>query len=215
MPTRHPKPGAALTGVILAGGRASRFGGEPKGLATVGESRIVDRVARALSEVTDALLVIAHAPDAGRWLPGVPVAGDLHPGCGALGGLHAALAHAATDVIVVAWDMPFVTAPLLRLLTRARHDAAAAVLPVHPDGHAEPLCALYGAGCASVAERLLQEGERRAGALADAVDARRLQPSDFAPLGDPRTLLLSVNTPADLTRAHALLAHARGEPARS
>ena len=213
MPTRYPTPSAALTGVILAGGRASRFGGEPKGLATVGEARIVDRVARALSEVTDALLVIAHAPNADRWLSGVPVAGDLHPACGALGGLHAALAHAATDVVVVAWDMPFVTAPLLRQLLLARHHAAA-VLPVHPDGHDEPLCAFYGAGCASVAERLLQQGERRAGALADAVDARRLRPSVLAPLGDPRTLLLSVNTPADLAHARALVAHARGEPAR-
>jgi molybdopterin-guanine dinucleotide biosynthesis protein A len=190
----------------MAGGRASRFGGDPKGLAVVGASRIVDRVADALHEVADALLVIAHAPDAHRWLPGVPVRGDVHVDRGALGGLHAALVHAATDVLVVAWDMPFVTAPLLRALLDARRAPPdpAAVLPVHPDGHGEPLCAFYGARCAPVAERLLQQGERRAGALADAVHARRLAPSALSAFGEPRTLLLSVNTPADLARAHAL-----------
>jgi molybdopterin-guanine dinucleotide biosynthesis protein A len=218
----HPSASVApLTGVILAGGRATRFGGNPKGLAVVGSARILDRVAGALAEVTAGLLMIAHASDADRWLPGVAVAGDLYPGCGALGGLHAALAHAAvaragTDVLVVAWDMPFVTASLLRTLIQARHDAAAdAVLPVHPDGHDEPLCALYAARCAAVAERLLQRGERRAGALADAVDARRVPPSDLAPLGDPRTLLLSVNAPADLAHAHALIAVPHPEHGRS
>jgi molybdopterin-guanine dinucleotide biosynthesis protein A len=209
----HPSASVApLTGVILAGGRATRFGGNPKGLAVVGSARILDRVAGALAEVTAGLLMIAHASDADRWLPGVAVAGDLYPGCGALGGLHAALAHAAraragTDVLVVAWDMPFVTASLLRALIQARHDAAAdAVLPVHPDGHDEPLCALYAARCTAVAERLLQQGERRARALADAVDARRLPPAVLAPVGDPRTLLLSVNAPADLAHARALVA---------
>ena len=190
----------------MAGGRARRFGGDPKGLAVVGASRIVDRVAGALREVADALLVIAHAPDAHRWLAGVPVQGDVQRDRGALGGLHAALVHAATDVLVVAWDMPFVTAPLLGALLHARRASpdAAAVLPVHPDGHDEPLCAFYAAGCTPVAERLLLQGERRAAALADAVHACRLTPDALRAFGDPCTLLLSVNTPADLARAHAL-----------
>ena len=188
---------------MLAGGRARRFAGDPKGLASFGGARIVDHVAGALAAVTDTLLLIAHAADAAHWLPGVPVAGDVYRDCGALGGLHAALAHAGTDVLVVAWDMPFVTASMLRMLLDARRGTAAAVVPVHPDGHDEPLCAFYGAGCTSVAERLLQRGERRAGALADAVDAVRLAPDTLARLGDPRTLLASVNTPAEL--AHALL----------
>ncbi|MDF1502224.1 molybdenum cofactor guanylyltransferase, partial [Roseisolibacter sp. H3M3-2] len=153
--------------MILAGGRASRFGGAPKGLATVGGARILDRVAGALAPVTDALLLVAHAPDAAAWLPGVRVVGDVHGGMGALGGVHAALAHAGTDVLVVAWDMPFVSAGLLAALRDAGRAGAAAVLPVHPDGHVEPLCAWYAASCAAAAESLLLADEQRAGALAE------------------------------------------------
>ena len=194
--------------MILAGGRATRFGAAPKGLARLGDLRLVDRVADALAGCTDSLLLVAHAPDAHGWLPGLRVVADLHPGCGALGGLHAALAHAATDVLVVAWDMPFVTVGLLRALRDAGRDAVsqaagagAAAVPLHPDGHLEPLCAFYAAACAGVADRLLQRGERRAGALADAVHATRLTAPSLATFGDPRTLLLSVNTADDLAHA--------------
>ena len=61
------------TGVILAGGAASRYGGLPKGLERVGGKRIIDRVAGALLEVTDDLLLVANSPDADTWLPGVAI----------------------------------------------------------------------------------------------------------------------------------------------
>ena len=52
------------TGVILAGGGATRYGGRPKGLERVGGRRIIDRVADVLRETTDELLLVANAPDA-------------------------------------------------------------------------------------------------------------------------------------------------------
>ena len=45
----------SCTGVILAGGAASRFGGLPKGLERVDGRRIIDRVASALREGSDDL----------------------------------------------------------------------------------------------------------------------------------------------------------------
>jgi molybdopterin-guanine dinucleotide biosynthesis protein A len=156
-----------------------------------------------LRTACDALLLVAHAPDADGWLPGVRVVGDVHRDAGALGGLHAALWHARAPVVVVAWDMPFVTPALLHAL-RALGDAGArAALPRHPDGHPEPLCAYYDAACVHDAERLLRAGERRASALADAVGAAVLDGAPLAALGDPRTLLASVNSPDDLARADA------------
>ena len=51
-----------------------------------------------------------------------PVDDDLVPGCGPLGGLHAALTAARAEaVFVVACDMPYVTAPFaLHLLSFGR-----------------------------------------------------------------------------------------------
>jgi molybdenum cofactor guanylyltransferase len=96
------------TGVILAGGGASRFGGRPKGLERVGGARIIDRVAGALQPVTDDLLLIANDPLAAEWRAGLRVAGDVLQNVGSVAGIHAALVHAGGPALVVAWDMPFV-----------------------------------------------------------------------------------------------------------
>lgn len=194
-----------MVGAILAGGRASRFGGAPKGLACVGGVRMLDRVADALRGACDELLVVSDAPDAAGWLPDARVVRDVLAGRGSLGGLHGALAHAGGLVVVVAWDMPFVTASLVRALRDEGMHGAAAVVPVGPHG-AEPLCAYYGPVCLDAAARLLGAGERRARALGEAVATTWLDAARLAAHGDPETLLLSVNTPYDLARAERLAA---------
>ena len=195
-------------GAILAGGRATRFGGAPKGLEAVGGLRILDAVAGALAAAADELLLVANAAEAEGWLPGTRVVRDVVADAGSLGGLHAALAHAAPhDVLVVAWDMPFVPAALLRALRRRGEDAdAGAVLPRGPARvdalpAGEPLCAWYAAGCLTSATVLLQSGERRAAALAAAAGAVLLDP---APFGEPARLFVNVNTPDELARVRTL-----------
>jgi len=86
----------SCSGVILAGGEARRYGGAAKGLERVGGRRIIDRVAQVLAVAADDLLLVANDPDAAAWLPGVPVAADLRPGNGSLGGIHAALTSRGT-----------------------------------------------------------------------------------------------------------------------
>ena len=200
-----------MTGVILAGGEARRFGGAPKGLARVGGVRVVDRVAVALAAGCDRLLLVANAPDAAAWLPGVLVAAAGVPGLGSLGGLHAALARAAGPVVVVAWDMPFVPASLVRALREAGAGGAAAVVPEGEAGP-EPLCAYYAAACLGVAERLLGAGERRARALGAAADAVRLSCAEVARHGDPALIFRSVNTPEDLAAAEAVANAREAQP---
>jgi molybdopterin-guanine dinucleotide biosynthesis protein A len=192
-----------VTGVILAGGRATRFAGAPKGLARVGGSRIVDRVAEALRPACDELLVVANDDEATRWLPGVPVAQDVRPGLGALGGLHTAISHAREAALVVAWDMPFVNASLLGGLRALASGAYDAVVPRGPAG-VEPLCALYTRSCLRVVERLLAAGEQRARALSEAVPTWWMECEEVARHGDPKTLFFSVNTPEDLTAAEVV-----------
>jgi molybdenum cofactor guanylyltransferase len=199
----------SCTGVILAGGGATRFGGAPKGLAQVGNMRIVDRVAAALRDSTDALLMIANSPDASTWLRDVPTHPDVRPGTGALGGLHAALAHAGAPILLVAWDMPFVPSALLRALRTRGEAGADAVLP-ESDGSrrgVEPLCAWYAPSCLPAIEAALDAGERRVVAFHDAVRVERLPLAEVAALGDPARMFSNVNTPDDLVAAHVVDAH--------
>jgi len=192
--------------VVLAGGGNRRLGGAPKGLEVVGESRIVDRVVSALRAVSRELLVASNDPDASRWLPGVAVVADTHRGAGGLAGVEAALSR-GQDALVVAWDMPFVSGPLLQLLveTAQSHDADVA-LPASDSPYGfEPFCAFY---AARVRERLGAFLDDGGGAARDFL--RRLARVHVIPVaevervGDGRRLFFNVNTPDDLERARAM-----------
>ena len=202
------------TGVILAGGQATRYGGAPKGLERVGGRRIIDRVANALAAAADSLLLIANDPAAGDWLPGVPMAGDVRPGAGSLGGIHAALVHAASPVLVVAWDMPFVPASLLAELRDAARGADAVVPESGSRRGLEPLCAWYSPACVPAIERRLDADDRRVIGFYDDVTLVRLPAERVARHGDPSLLFLNVNSRDDLELAeHAAAATGgRGRP---
>lgn len=210
----------SCTGVILAGGGATRFGGAPKGLELVGGERIIDRVAAALRPVTDELLLVANAPNADAWLPGVRRERDLRTGAGALGGLHAALTHAGgNSILLVAWDMPFVPSALLAAL-RARGESATerasgtenavdamstvdAVLP-ESDGSrrgVEPLCAWYAPGCLAAVEATLDRDDLRVIGFHDLVRVARFPLDDVRVFGDPAVIFSNVNTREDLARS--------------
>jgi molybdopterin-guanine dinucleotide biosynthesis protein A len=202
--TDAPKPSTHCVGVILAGGGATRFGGEPKGLARIDGARIIDRVAAALGEVADELLLVANDPAASAWLPGVRTVPDVRRGEGALGGLHAALSHAGgRAVLVVAWDMPFVNVALLRALRQLGEGGVDAALPESATSGRgiEPLCAWYGPACLAAITQRLDAGDRRMVSFLDDVRVAHLAVDDIARWGDPARMFFNVNTPDDLTSA--------------
>src|SRR5690349_18078252 len=137
------------SGVVLAGGASRRFGGGAKGLAVVAGARVVDRVLAALTATTDEQMLIANDRYIRAAVPAVPSHPDVRTERGSLVGLHSALTHAREAALVVAWDMPFVSAPLLAELRRLGERRGAAVFPEGLRGP-EPLCAYYPRSCLSV-----------------------------------------------------------------
>lgn len=190
------------TGVILAGGDATRFDGEPKGLERVGGARIIDRVALALAGATDSLLLVANDPLADGWLPGVRTEPDVRTGMGALGGIHAALVRAGTPVLVAAWDMPFLPGALLRTLRAIGEVGADVALPASDSRRgAEPLSGYYSPACIAPIERALERGDRHIVSFFDEVRFATLPLETVARFGDPQWMFLNVNTPGDLVLA--------------
>lgn len=188
-------------GVILAGGGATRFGGQPKGLSIVEGARIIDRVAGALRGAADELLLVANDPGADAWLPGVRTAADVRRGEGALGGLHAALSHASGHaVLVVAWDMPFASEGLLRALRATGEQGFDAIVPESETSGrgVEPLCAWYGPACLPAIEKRLDAGDRRVVSFFEDVRVKRLPAAEVSQYGDPARIFFNVNRPDDL-----------------
>jgi molybdenum cofactor guanylyltransferase len=202
--SREPRP---VTGAIVAGGANERFGGEPKGLRTVGGTRIIDRVAAALRAVTRDVALIANAPDASEWLPGATVHRDNRSERGSVVGVFTALEAAANGIaLVVAWDMPFVSADLLALLATRAQAGASAVIPDGPSGP-EPFCAAYSAECLPRLGRAIAGGEFRMQNIVAAMSgAVRVSAADVRRFGDPERLFFNVNSAADLERAERMWA---------
>jgi molybdenum cofactor guanylyltransferase len=196
-----PRP--PCTGVILAGGRASRYGGLPKGLERVGGERIIDRVAARLAQVSDELLLIANVPDATTWLPNVRLERDVITDAGSLGGIHAALAHAGRHVLLLPWDMPFVPVPLLQRLRDFAADADAVVPESGSRRGLEPLCACYAPACLPVIERRLRDGDRRVVSFFEDVRLQRIPSEEVRRFGDPDVMFMNVNSPDELALANA------------
>ena len=183
---------------ILAGGRATRFDGRDKSALVVAGRTILDRQIAELSPITrDLLIVGGEAPVVS--LEGVRHVADRVPGCGPLGGLHAALSEAqARVVVIVACDMPFVSAPLIRyLLTLANGpDKPDVVVPRTERGY-HPLCAVYTRACLDPVTRRLAAGQLRMDGLFEDVRVRVVTADALAAFGDPGHLLANLNTPLE------------------
>jgi molybdopterin-guanine dinucleotide biosynthesis protein A len=194
-----------VRGAILAGGEATRFGGRPKGLERIGGERILDRLVRVLTAALgNPPLLVANAPDAGTWRTDLSVVADLRPGFGALGGIYTAVVSAPAPVVCVAWDMPFVSGPLIQALADGltHYDA---MLP-RSDGRrgVEPLCAAYGPACAAAIAASLEEGDLRAIGFHRRIQVGTLPLEAIRELADPDLLFFNVNTADDLARADQL-----------
>lgn len=127
---------------------------------------------------------------------------DLYPQWGALGGLHAALSACQREwAIVVACDLPFVTAELFAFLAEKRvgHDA---VVPVQDDGRPQPLAALYRvAPCRQRATELIESGRRRPFDLLEAVKTRWVSFTEIRNLDQAERFFVNINTPSDYYEA--------------
>ena len=191
------------SGAVLAGGANARFGGAPKGLSTIDGRRVVDRVLDALSDVVDERFLITNDPVIRDAVGDVPVYGDERAERGSLVGLHSALSHCRAAVLVVAWDMPFVSSALLAHLRAVGERVGAPAIPVSQSGP-EPLCAYYPRTALPTVEHQLTAGDRRLTHLvARLTSAVLVPPDEVARFGPPERLFANVNTPADLAAARA------------
>ena len=180
-----------VSAAILAGGKATRFGGRDKSALLVEGRTILERQLDVLSLVADDVQIVRE---------------DLVPDCGPLGGVYTALTLARHDLVfVLACDMPHVTAPLVSYLLSAA-DSADVVVPRTERGY-HPLCAVYRRTCLPAVERRLAARQLAMTALFSDVRVREVSGEDVNRFGGGDWLLANVNTPAELAGLEALQGH--------
>ena len=178
--------------VILVGGKNSRMGADKAALVYQGQS-FLERLLKELSWFDEILLSTGGGKDIFQGL-GLPIIRDIYPGCGPIGGLHAALTACESDALfVTACDMPLLTKSLTEYLCSKLVDVDA-VVATTTDGHIHPLCAVYKKTTAAVFEKLILSGNYK---IMDALESLTLCYAPISEAGFSDAMMLNVNTPDD------------------
>jgi molybdopterin-guanine dinucleotide biosynthesis protein A len=185
-----------LTAVaILAGGKATRMGGRPKSFVTVGGRHIIDRQLDVLRPRYDELFIVANDPVPYEAV-GLPIYPDVVWSGSPLAGILTAVERArAPRVIVLACDMPHITAEALALLEQWEDEDV--VIPVARGRH-EPLFARYGKACAAPIRARVAAGERKATCFHADVRVGELGEDELRRVDPALRFLANCNTPEDL-----------------
>jgi molybdopterin-guanine dinucleotide biosynthesis protein A len=192
-----------IGGIVLAGGRSSRFGGD-KLRATMDGRTVLDRAIAAVKEVAHVVVVVAAPGSRLDVPPGVRLAHDAVAYDGPLRGISAGFAAQPPEVdriVVVGGDMPtLVPAVLADLVACLDDDARPDIALLEADGRRALLPMAIRRSVAPRLDELLESGERRLGAFAESVSIAWL-PSRIWREADPTgATLVDVDVPSDLSR---------------
>jgi len=182
-------------GVVLAGGAARRMGGVDKAALLVGGLALLDRVLAAARPVCDRLVVVG--PVRPTAVDGVTFVMEAVRGGGPVPAIAAGLTEVVgcDVVLVLAADLPLLTADHLRGLLAALDDPDVEAAAADDEGGPNPLLAAYRAAPL----------RSRAADLGAGAAATRLLPRSPA-LVDLGPATLNVNRASDLAAAERLLA---------
>jgi molybdopterin-guanine dinucleotide biosynthesis protein A len=131
-----------IGGYVLAGGKSSRMGRD-KALMELAGKPLLAHAVQKLRRVCMDVRVLGGNPEFTAYAPIVP---DLHPECGPLGGMEAALTHSTSDWnLFMPVDMPFLPSAFLhnwvhQTLVREKRGARLAMFTV--DGVPQPTLAM-------------------------------------------------------------------------
>jgi molybdopterin-guanine dinucleotide biosynthesis protein A len=194
----------AVSAIVLAGGRSSRFGSD-KLVATIDGSTVLDRAVAATARVAGDVVVVVE-PGTERLVARIDrplrFVADPERHGGPLIGLLSGLEVVDEPlVIVVGGDMPTLQADVLELLLRtlAAADPSIGAVVLRSAGTAVPLPAAVRAGAAtSAARELIRDGERRLRSLFGVLSTRTVDEREWRLLDPAGATLRDVDVPGDL-----------------
>jgi len=187
-------------GFVLAGGKSSRMGPTvDKAFLDFRGQTLLDRALGVMGAVCGRVTIVG---DPAKFAKAGSVIADIFPGCGPLGGVHAALVHSLAELnLMLAVDMPFVSRELLAFLfdvAAGEDNAGHAVVTIPRTSRGlQPLCAIYRREFSAVAEQALRAGKNKIDAAFSSVAVRVIGERELAAAGFSEQSFFNVNTPED------------------
>jgi molybdopterin-guanine dinucleotide biosynthesis protein A len=185
----------SLTVAIQAGGKSTRMGRDKSFVPFEGRP-MIEVVRDRVAGLGDELILITNNPEPYAYL-NLPAFGDIYADCGPLGGIHSALANAASPhVLMVACDMPWLNRDLLEYLISLRKIADIVVPRL--DKFPEPLHAVYSKACLDPIETKLKAGDLKITRFYGQVNVRFVDREEIARFDPQGRCFTNINSPEDL-----------------
>lgn len=123
-------------GFVLAGGKSSRMGRD-KALLELAGKPLVEHAVSKLRRICEQVSVLGEGPELEAY---GPVVRDVHPGCGPIGGIEAALLHSKYEWnLILPVDVPFLPTAFLNFFARSTMEGRGARLGMYEvDGVPQP-----------------------------------------------------------------------------
>jgi molybdopterin-guanine dinucleotide biosynthesis protein A len=191
--------------VILAGGRATRMGGQDKGLLPFGCVTLIDHVYQQLARQTDTIYINANR-NVDRYSTLAPVIQDCYADFqGPLAGMHASLVQLTDEWLgFIPCDGPMLCGDLIHRFESAINDTDH-IYVAHDGKHLQPVYALLHRSILPYIQSFLDKGEKKVGFF---YQQHRIRLIDFS---DCPELFTNVNTPQQLSAAEIALRDANNE----
>jgi molybdopterin-guanine dinucleotide biosynthesis protein A len=187
-----------LSAFVLAGGKSTRMGRDKATLPFAGRTLLESALALARS-VTEAVFILGSAELYGAY---GQVIADIFPGCGPLGGIHAALTHAQSDLnLILAVDTPFLSNRLAAYLVERARGSQAMVTAPEIDSYPQPLCAVYRRDFLPIAEQALHAGRYRIVPLFPHGRSLVIPEAELERFAFTAEMFENLNTPEELEQA--------------
>lgn len=195
---------ADIAGFILAGGRSTRMGRD-KAMLEIGGVAMIERAMDLVRRAGIEPVVVGSFGENPRSLSARVISDDW-PGAGPLGGISTALRETrAAWNLVIACDMPYLTAEWLKfLMGRAFASSADAVVPMNENG-AEPMCAMYHQRAEATIREALESGIRKVTEGLGKLQVEYVEPEEWKGFDSDGLLFKNMNEPADYEEAKARL----------
>jgi molybdopterin-guanine dinucleotide biosynthesis protein A len=197
-----------LTIAVMAGGKSSRMGTDKAFVPLLGQPMIEHVLARVADLGQDHTILVANRPDDYAYL-GLPIFTDVVPDKGALGGICTAIHHSPTAyTLVIACDMPFVNAELLRHMIDLRDETGDPydVIVPRKDDHPQGVHAVYRKPCLGPIRTRIDADRLKAIGFYEDVRVRYLDPAEWATFDSQGLSFYNVNTLEELQAAQEIAA---------
>ncbi|MCU1255797.1 MAG: molybdenum cofactor guanylyltransferase [Candidatus Angelobacter sp.] len=187
-----------LSGFVLAGGKSTRMG-QDKAALTLNGLTLLQHALAALREVCRDVAILGKHELYGTL---APVYEDIFPGCGPLGGIHAALSNSKTQFnLIIAVDTPFLAPKFLSYLVDKAIASGAVVTTPEIDDYTQPLCTIYSLDFHSIAEHALRLGNYKIVPLFPKGRTLIIKEAELRQFAFVADMFENLNTPEDLARA--------------